>query len=174
MKYLATTILALILTATTVSANEIDYITKVLSQIDSYVTWAPDKTFEGDGSKLVIAAVGETDLIGAIKELNRTKSATGKSIKVRVVEPKMIPSNSHILFLDLSDADQVGEITKKLRGTGTLVICHAPGLASAGASINFVTEPGSDKPTMELNMNIAKEEGLQIKPALLKLAKIVE
>lgn len=155
-------------------ANEIDYIIKVISQIDSYISWADDKKFEGNGDKMVISAVGESELVAAVKKLSRTSSATGKTIKVRVVEASMIPSNSHILLLDISDSVAVAKITDKLRGSGTLVICHGKGLSSAGPSLNFVSVDGSSKPIMELNVAIAKAEGLSIKPALLKIAKVVK
>lgn len=155
-------------------AGEADYISEVISRIDSYVSWADDKQFEGDGTKLVITAVGKSDLIEAIKKLAKSSSAAGKTIKVRVVEPNMIPSNSHILFLDITDTALITKITNKLRGSGTLVICHGKGLSSAGPSLNFVSETGSSKPAMELNLGNARSEGLSIKPALLKIAKIVE
>jgi hypothetical protein len=154
-------------------ANDIEYITKVISQLDSYVDWAADKAFEGDGTKLVISAVGETDLVAAIQKLTRTESATGKTIKVRIVDKDMIPSNSHILLLDMTDPATVTRITDKLRGTGTLVISHGVGLASSGSSLNFVSDASGAKATMELNVETAKAEGLSIKPALLKLAKVV-
>lgn len=168
--------LTLILTLSAASglhANEVEYITKVISQIDSYISWADDKTFEGNGDKMVISVVGKSELVAAVKKLSRTSSATGKIIKVRVVDADMIPSNSHILLLDISDPAVVTSITDKLRGSGTLVICHGKGLSSAGPSLNFVSVAGASKPVMELNVATAKAEGLSIKPALLKIAKVV-
>ncbi len=158
------------------AATEAEYISKVISQLDSYITWAADKTFEGGDTKIVISAVGSSDLITQMRKLGRQKSATGKQLKVRIVQPDMIPSNSHILLLDIDDSNQVKTITDKLRGTGTLVISHAKGFGSFGSSLNFFKEDAasSDKPTLELNIKIAKAEGLKVKPSLLKIAKVLD
>ncbi len=158
------------------AAEGAEYMAKVITKLDSYVTWDESKSFEGNGKYLVISAIGESPLVTSLKEFHRTESSSGRKIKIRVVNPKALPSNSHILVLSTTDSELVKTATTKLRGTGTLVVSQGEGFGTMGSSMNLVEEPDGDKTkvVIELNVEAAKSEGLTVKPSLLKIARVIK
>lgn len=159
-----------------VAADGAEYMAKVITKLDSYVSWDESKSFEGNGKYLVISAVGDTPLIASLQEFNRQKTSNGKRIKIRVVDPKALPANSHILVLSTTDSEFVKSATTKLRGTGTLVVSQGAGFGQMGSSLNLVEEADGDetKVVIELNVEAVKSEGLTVKPSLLKIAKVLK
>ncbi len=158
------------------AAADVEYMAKVITKLDSYVSWPDDKNFEGNGKYIVISAVGETPLVTSLKTFHREETASGKRIKVRVVDAKSLPSNSHILVISTPDSDLVKSATAKLRGTGTLVISQGDGFGRMGPSLNLVEEADGDKTkvVIELNVEATKAEGLTVKPSLLKIARVLK
>jgi uncharacterized protein DUF4154 len=176
LNFLLTLTIILGLSGGALAAEGADYMAKVITKLDSYVTWDESKSFEGDGKYLVISVVGETPLVASLQEFNRTESATGKRIKIRVVDSKALPANSHILVLSTNDSELVKTATAKLRGTGTLVISQGTGFGMMGSSLNLVEEPDGNqtKVVIELNVKAAKSEGLTVKPSLLKISRLLK
>lgn len=155
-------------------ANEA-YVAKVISKLDSYFTWSTEKKFEGGDETIVISAVGKNDLIGEVKALNTKKSAKGKPIKVRVVKPDLIPSNSHVLVLAMADTTMIKKITGLLKGSGTLIVTSGAGHGSLGSTLNFVVDStDNSKAVIELNAEAAKAQNLTVNPSLLKIAKLIK
>ena len=151
------------------------YIAKVVSKLDSYFTWATDKKLEGGETTIVISAVGKSELITNVKALNKTKSSKGKPIKVRVVKPDMIPNNSHVLVMGVSDTTLIKKVTGLLKGSGTLIVTNGDGYGSLGSTLNFVDDSsGNAKAVIELNAEAAKAQDLTVNPSLLKIAKILK
>jgi len=158
------------------AAEGVDYMAKVITQLDSYIAWDDSKSFEGNGKYLVISAVGETPLVTSLEALHRKESASGKIIKVRVVDPNALPSNSHIVVISTADTELVKTAASKLRGTGTLVVSQGDGFGLMGPALNLVEEPDGEKTrvVIELNVEAAKSEGLTVKPSLLKIARVIK
>ena len=167
---LAIFILVLILGGS--AAADDAYITKLISKLDAYFIWSAEKKFEGGDKSIVISAVGKSDLITSVKALNSEKSSTGKPIKVRVVEPDMIPSNSHVLVLGVSDTTLIKKVTGLLKESGTLIVTNGVGYGSYGSTLNFVDDSSDlSKSLIELNVEAAKAQDLTVRPSLLKIAK---
>ena len=158
------------------AADGAEYMAKVITTLDSYVSWDESKSFEGNGKFLVISVVGETPLVASLQALNRQDSPSGRKIKVRVVDVKALPSNSHILVLSTTDSGLVKAAAAKLRGTGTLVVSQGQGFGLMGSSLNLVEEPDANgtKVVIELNAEAAKAESLTVKPSLLKIARVLK
>ena len=168
--------IALGLSGGILAADGVDYMAKVITRLDSYVSWEAEKNFEGNGKYLVISVVGDTPLVTSLQALNREKTDTGRKIKVRVVDTKALPANSHILVLSTMDSELVKTATAKLRGTGTLVVSQGDGFGMMGSVLNLVEEPDGDKSrvVIELNVEAAKSEGLVVKPSLLKIVRVLK
>ena len=86
----------------------------------------------------------------------------------------------HILFVsstaggaERSAAERLAKILKTRSETPRLVVADSPGMAEAGATINFYvgTDPaGTTRVMFEINPDAAKRAGLTVKPGLLRLA----
>lgn len=158
------------------AAEGAEYMANVITKLDSYVSWDESKNFEGNGKYLVISVVGDSPLTTSLQGFNRKETASGKRIKVRVVDAKALPANSHILVLATSDTELVKRASEKLQGTGTLVISEGEGFGEMGPALNMVEEAEGDKTkvVIELNVEAAKAEGLVVKPSLLKIARVIK
>lgn len=156
------------------STADADYITKVVSNIDKYVTW-PEKNFEGNGQLLVITVVGKSSVNGPLVGLNGQAASNGKKFKVREVELADMPANSHLLVVADSNASAVQKALSLLKDRGTLVMGTAEGFAQLGCMINFAKSAGDGtKVGIEINATTLKEGGFQVNPALRKMAKVIE
>ncbi len=180
MKFILTLLLTILAPMIAVAQGpagaDIDYAANLITKLHSMVTWPETRSSEGNGKYFVIAAVGEGPLVEKLKEFHRQPASDKVKFKVRVVDAKMIPSNSHLVYMNTSDPAKVAKMLKPLLGTGTLTVTNGQDVATLGSVMNFApATPGARaKMTVELNANAAKAEGLTINPALLKLVKVIK
>ncbi len=163
------------LMAETITGDDADYIVKVVSKLDKYITWPSDKNYEGNGDLIVISVVGDSPVNAGLKALDGTDTPGGKKFKIRFVEPTELPANSHILFCSGSDSAIVEKALRLLKSRGTLVIGMNEGFGKMGCMVNFArsaaSEPG--KMGVEINAGSLKEASFQVNPAFLKLAHVI-
>ncbi len=157
------------------AAADIDAAASFITKLHSMVSWPDTRSSEGNGKYFVIAAVGEGPLVAKLKEYHRQPANDKVKFKVRIVEAKMIPNNSHLVYIDSDDPAAVKKMLKPLAGTGTLTVTNGQDVADVGAVMNFAPPaPGAKaKVALELNAAAAKTEGLTVNPALLKLVKVI-
>jgi len=77
-----------------------------------------------------------------------------------------------MLFIASAESSRAEEIVQLLKGTSVLTIAETPGFSKQGGVINFVLE--DSKVRFEVNVDAAKQAGLNISSRLLSLAKIVQ
>lgn len=177
MKVLIILLVAITL-ALTAAAEEtkdpmVDIIIDYTKNISELVEWSGDKTILDDDKPLFIAVVGKSDLAKKLKTLNRTKTAGGRKLTVRLVDEDLLPANAHVVIICLDDITVARKVIKKLTGSGTLTIAMGP--KKVGAVMHFQedsTEPG--KLVCEISQSVAEAEKIVIQKALSLIAKIVE
>lgn len=165
-------LLACAAAADELSDADVEYISNVVSKLDSYITWPEGANLEGNGDLMVVTAIGSSSLFDKLKELNGKKTDEGKTTKFRVVEPDWMPANSHVLIFCGLEAEKTRKLIGMLEGKGSLCITLGEGNASLGSTVNFVS--GNPKVQTELNLKVAKREGFDVKPSFLKVAKVIE
>ena len=150
------------------SAAESEFVEAFVLELDSHFTWPAARATEGNGKYLVLAAVGDTAWTAQLKTLWAKKTSTGLRTKIRVVEPALIPSNSHGVFISTDDAEFMASTLKKLSGTGTLTIALGKDLIESGAMVVFypATTDGGPAMSFALNMVALSAEGLEVSQEL--------
>lgn len=161
--------------AESITSEDTDYIVKVVSKLDKYVTWPTDKHYEGNGNLLVISIIGTSPVNAGLKSLDGTESPGGRKFKVRTVDSNDLPANSHILFISGDDSAVVKKAVRLLSSRGTLIIGMKEGFGEMGCMLNF-SKSASDDPSkmgVEVNVSTLKEASFQVSPAFLKLARVI-
>ncbi len=139
-----------------------------LYNFTKYFKW-PEKMRTGN---FVIQVVGSNSSLNV--ELN--KMASTKQVGAQKIEIKNSSSFAtdppQILFILGSESDILKDAINKLKGKGSLIVTEKPGLAKAGAVINFVVE--ENKQRFEYSQNNAKKAGLITGEGLNGLAIVVD
>lgn len=157
----------------------------------NFVQW-PEEVSVDDGEPFVIGVVGETTMNREFLNLAK-KKIKNKKIVVRQYEnfcesaKKLKNSKSkekwkqgvqllkkcRVVFISncesLSSEDRA-LILKELEGSPILIVGESEDFLESGGIINFLTD---EKISFEINFNSAKQNGIQIRSKLLKLAKRV-
>lgn len=140
-----------------------------LYNFTKYFKW-PEKMKTGN---FVIHVVGPNNSLS--QELN--KMATSKQVGNQKLEVKTSTTieagePAQIIFLLNESSDMLKEITSKFKGKGSLIVTEKPGLARAGAAINFIV--AENKQRFEYSENNAKKAGLVTGDGLNSLAIVVD
>jgi hypothetical protein len=134
-----------------------------------HIEW-PASAKSGD---FIIGVVNDNVLYDKIVEITTGKMAGAqKIVVVKFANPEEI-TKCHILFVSGSSSGNknLPVIMEKTAGQNTLLVTERPGLATKGASINFVVQDGKLK--FELNKNTAAEQSLKVSSYLENLAIII-
>jgi len=166
------TLVSIAVGGTVVSDNEV--FESFMCDLEKHVTWPAERVAEGNGKFLVVAAVGDTVWTTELKKLWGKKTSTDKRIKIRVVDKKSLPSNSHAVIVASEDSTFMKTVVKHLKGTGTLIISKGPGFSGLGSMINFYksTDDGATL-KFELNLDALAGEKIVVSKELQKQAGIV-
>jgi len=133
-----------------------------------YIKW-PDDMQSGD---FVIGVLGDSDVLGALNEMAKTKKQTqGMNLVIKNFKSVNEISKCHILFVSDNKTGNISEIVANPLLDSTLIITDSPGLANKGATINFVEQDGRIK--FELNRANAEQRNLKVSGSLLNLAILV-
>ena len=174
MLLVALVALAPLVLAEPLSDGDADYITRVMSNIEKYITW-PAGNYEGSGQLLVITIIGSSTVNAPLMKLSGQATPDGKRFKVREVELSDMPANSHVLLVADSNNAAVEKALKLLKERGTLVVGAAEGFGRLGCMVNFAKSAGDgSKVGIEINATSLKEGKFQVSPAFSKIAKVIE
>jgi len=130
-----------------------------------YVNW-PETYKTGD---FVIGVLGTSPIVDELNKLATSKKVISQTISVVVFNSPSEITKCHILFISNSNAGLIKEAMDKLNGISTLIIGESQGLATSGASINFIIKDGTLG--FEFNEAAAKRKGLQVSSNLVELAR---
>jgi hypothetical protein len=177
MKITASLVLSalLALTASEVHADEpvdpvIERIASMIADIDGYVVWPEAKAAEN--KPFFVAVLGDSPLAKRIKKLNRTKLSDGRRIKVRLVQPDLLPSNAHIILITPA-AELDASLLKKLKGTATLTITSGHADLPTVIHVDKVKSSEELEVRTTIDIQLAAEEKLDIKQKLKDVAVVV-
>ncbi len=93
------------------------------------------------------------------------------NIKVRERPDSVNWSKCHIVFIDSSEQNQLGEILWKLKPFQVVSMSDISGFTEAGGTIQLVTD--TSKLSFKININSAKEAKVVIDSDLLNISEIV-
>ena len=156
----------------------------------NFVEW-PEYKMPNNDEPIVIGVVGSKDFTEAFSAV-RNKKVRDKGVEVVCFEDlselktpvkKDIPARDkaveslkkcHILFISSDPAesgDNADAILRALKGVPVLIVGEAAGFLEKGGQINFLEK--DQKIRFEINLRAVRQNGLEIRSKLLKLAKRV-
>ncbi|MCH7978542.1 MAG: YfiR family protein [Acidobacteria bacterium] len=132
----------------------------------SFVQWPEDR----DSAPFVVGVLGR-DPFGPILE----KTFAGKTVQNREIQIRRFAELSelepcHILFVSRSERLRMSNIAEAARDMGILTVGDMERFAETGGMIGFKIESG--KVRFEINLDVAKQAGLEISSRLLRLATV--
>lgn len=118
-------------------------------------------------------------IIGVNASLNQelTRMSASKQIgnqKLEIRNSQVFDGTTqpHIIFILNEASDKLKDIVAKTKGKGTLIVTEKPGMAKAGASLNFVVADSKQK--FEYSKENALRAGLKTSDELKSLAIAVD
>jgi hypothetical protein len=149
------------------AAQKAEFIIGLTSKIE----WPAGKNVSGNGA-IVIAVVGESPLIAALKQEAEKKSTGGKKIEIKAMALADDFTASQIAVIGTKELTELAQILKKVKGLPVLTVSDANNFAGFGVVVDFMKDDtGGGKLTFALNKMAAKEIGLKMSPDLVKQAK---
>ncbi|TAK90130.1 MAG: YfiR family protein [Verrucomicrobia bacterium] len=139
-----------------------------------YTEW-PKDAFAGDDAPFVLGILGK-DPFGKDLEVIKGKTVRGRKLEVKYFSTLEEVSGCQLLFIALSETNNLAQILKALENTSVLTIAEADGFLQASGMINLVTEKktaGTQSVAFEVNLAAAQKANLKLDAQLLKLARNV-
>lgn len=108
--------------------------------------------------------------------LNSADTLTGKTVgkaRIRVLRalPDRALASCHLLYLGMTEAEEIDFIRAKLGRSPVLTVGDGPGAIQRGVMINLVLD--GNRIRFDVNKEAADRAGLQISASLLRLARKV-
>jgi len=141
-----------------------------LFNFSQFVSWPP-AAFGTADAPLIIAVLGTDPFGHELDAVVKGERVGAHPLEVRRYSDVSQVKDCHILFIDRSEATQLGAIVQALRGRSILTVSDIDDAARAGVMINLVTQ--SDRIRMQINVAAARAGGLTISSKLLRPAEIV-
>jgi len=134
-----------------------------------YISWPKtesEKSFQ-------MGLIGKSlSLLDELKQVAGKSKVGNRPIVVKEVAASDELSNYQILIITDSESSRLKEVLAKVKGKPVLVITNSPGLAQAGACINFVEIDGKLK--FEVNKRAVESQGLEISASLVNFGILIE
>lgn len=141
-----------------------------LFNFSQFVDWPPE-AFAEPQSPLVIGVLGNDPFGADLDEIVRGETVNGRPLLVRRYRSIQELDTCHILFIDRSERDRLGQILAALKGRSILTVGDFEGFARNGGVIRFVMT--GNKIRLHVNLDAARLAGLTIRAKLLRPAQIV-
>ena len=157
-----------------IDSNDSEYLIKAgfIYNFAKLVDW-PQSAFGQAGQPIVIGVLGSDSFASILDHIVDGKKIDGRPLLVKRTHwNKDFSCGCHILFITSSESLRTDEVIQGLRNASVLTIAESPGFAKRGGIINFTLE--DNKVHFEVNVEAAKQAGLNISSRLLSLAKIVQ
>jgi hypothetical protein len=133
----------------------------------SFITW-PERALPPAGEPLVIGVMGAPDIADELGATLAGRTAQGRPVVARPMEPGEAPAGVHMLFIDRSQQHRLRDEARAARESATLPVSEVDGALDYGVVINFVTVDGRVR--FEVSIDNAQESGITISSRLLALA----
>ena len=134
-----------------------------------FVEW-PASSFASPQTPLVIGVLGGNPFGGYLENAVAGEKAKGRPLVVNYYKNPEEIKACHILFINKSQINDMGNILSKLNGTNTLTISDAAGFLQNGGMFRFVNK--NNKINIQVNLDAAKAAKLDVSSKLLRLCDI--
>jgi hypothetical protein len=136
------------------------------------VEW-PGYAWGPQGTPIVIAVLGNDAFADVVDNVVNGKRIDGKPFVVKRLKAKDLKDcGCQILFIASQESGRADEIIQMMKNSSVLTIAETGGFAKRGGIINFALH--DSKVRFEVNVDAAKQAGLNISSRLLSLARIVQ
>lgn len=134
-----------------------------------YIDWEEEKNpVSGDSIKIIV--FGNYPFKDAFDHL-KGKSIRGKKLYILKVASIKELSSCNILYISISEQNNISNILKSVRKSGTLTVGETEEFLKQKGMVGFFMENESVK--FAINPELCKSEGIELNPQLLSTAKIV-
>jgi hypothetical protein len=132
-----------------------------------FVEW-PDEAFADKSDPIVIAVLGETDVIADLEAIVAGRKVNGRSIVIRNVAVAADLAPAEVLFVPQSDDARFVELLPEIGSYALLTVGESPAFAATAGAIVFVQQDG--KLRFEINIAATERARLKVSAELQKLA----
>jgi hypothetical protein len=157
--------------ASSAAPNEYDVKATLMVNFMKFVEW-PDDTSAVAPGPLVLAVVGNDPFGAALERATAGQSVNGRSVVVKRWKNPRELGPCHVLFVAVSDADEVSHILGGLKGTAVLTIGDGPSFVSEGGIIGFFMHDSRIR--FDISPTTAERAHLRISSRLLAVAHVVQ
>jgi uncharacterized protein DUF4154 len=141
-----------------------------LFNFTQFVEW-PDGAFNNNNDPFVIGILGKDPFGKYIDEVVQSEKVGNHSITIMRYQNISEINNCQVLFIEDNDSN-LPSVLSALNNRAILTVSDMQGFTQAGGIIGFVTIENKIK--LQININAAKEAGLNISSKLLSVANIVK
>lgn len=135
-----------------------------------FVEW-PASAFEGPESPLVIGVLGLDPFGSFLDETVQGERVNGRPLVVRRYRSVSEIDRCHILFISGSESADAAKVAATMKERGVLTVCDWEATNWEGSMVRFVMDRGRVR--LRINLESAKEAGLNISSKLLRSAEAV-
>jgi hypothetical protein len=154
------------------TSREYDLKAVLLFNLTQFVEW-PVSAFAQPDVPVVIGIVGRDPFGSVLDDIVRDEKCDGHSIVVRRYRnAQAAVRDAHILFVSSSEADDLPNVLRFLRGRPILSVADIDRFAQRGGMIEFTTN-SQGKIHPRINLAATKEAELVVSAKLLRLAEVV-
>lgn len=133
-----------------------------------FVEWPP-AAFASPADPIVIGIYGTDPFREFIDQLLENEMVCGRPLVVRRFPPGSTPVGCHILFIDETEARNVGPLLERVRRQSILTVSNLSGFTKQGGMIQLITERGRIR--FQINQPAAQAAGLTLSSRLLRLGR---
>ena len=138
-----------------------------------YTEW-PKEAFASDEAPFVLGILGKEDPFGRDIDIIKGKLVKGRKLEIRRYLSVPEVTDCQLLFIALSETNNLAQILKVLEKTSILTIAEVEGFLQARGMINLLTEKkntGTQTVSFEINLPAAQRANLKLDAQLLRLAR---
>jgi hypothetical protein len=168
--YLSILLLLCTVTASAQTSHEFQVKAAFVYNLTHFVEW-PSTAFTNSNAPIVIGVLGKNPFGNVLKEMVAGERIGGHPMVVIHFTDVEKAKNCHLLYINLEERNEIIAVINRLRGHNILMVGDAPGFAKMGGMVRLFTK--NDKINIEINLEEARKERLQISSKLLKLSQIV-
>lgn len=152
------------------STDEYKVKAAVLYNVIKFVEWPP-RTFKNPGDPIVIGVLGKSPVGDALEVQANGKQFDSRPFQVRQLADVQQASACQIVFVGSSERKRFALLLRQIQPAGVLTVGDSDDFAGEGGIINFKIEGGTVH--LQINLEAARRQQLQISARLLSLAEIV-
>jgi hypothetical protein len=135
-----------------------------------FIEW-PREAFSDANAPLVIGVLGNDPFGPYLDETIKNEKVHERPLDVKRFRTLDEVKACHILFISISEKENVKDICLKLKSTNILTVGDTPNFTKHGGMVRFFTE--ENKTRIRINLEATKNADLTISSKLLRLADIV-